>query len=101
MKRSEINRIMREALAFLDEHKFILPPFATWTPEDWRGKGEECRGIVEQQLGWDITDFGSGDFAQAGLFLFTALLVVWSIMIAAPLEKPTTTTQTPNPSKTP
>jgi D-lyxose ketol-isomerase len=71
MKRSEINQIMRESLALLAEHKFLLPPFATWTPADWRGKGPEVREIVDQQLGWDITDFGSGDFGRMGLFLFT------------------------------
>ena len=71
MKRSEINAIMREALDFLRQAQFLLPPFATWTPAEWRRKGPECREIHDQQLGWDITDFGSGDFAKTGLFLFT------------------------------
>jgi len=71
MKRSEINRIMRQALVFLEERQFLLPPFARWTPEDWRSRGPECREIAEAQLGWDITDFGSGDFRTVGLFLFT------------------------------
>lgn len=71
MKRSEINRIMKNSLAFLVGKQFLLPPFARWTPADWRKKGAECREIVEQQLGWDITDFGSGDFDKIGLFLFT------------------------------
>ena len=62
MKRSEINKIMRESLEFLKEMHFFLPPFATWTPEDWKNKGPECGEIIEQQLGWDITDFGSGVF---------------------------------------
>ena len=59
MKRSEINTIMREALAFLREKQFLLPPFATWTPADWRTKGAECQEIIDQQLGWDITDLGA------------------------------------------
>lgn len=71
MKRSRINQIIREADAFLQSLCFRLPPFAYWTPEEWRGKGEECREIVTNQMGWDITDFGSGDFAKVGLFLFT------------------------------
>jgi len=71
MKRSEINAIMRKAAAFLREHHFHLPPFARWTPDDWQQRGPECSEIVTQQLGWDITDFGSGDFAKIGLFLFT------------------------------
>ncbi len=71
MKRSEINEIMRECTDFLEEMNFLLPPFAKWSPEDWAWKGPECRKIIEQQLGWDITDFGGGDFEQMGLFLFT------------------------------
>jgi D-lyxose ketol-isomerase len=71
MKRSEINNIMREAKKFLAEHRFCLPPFAAWAPDEWRTKGPEVREIAEHQLGWDITDFGSGDFLQRGLFLFT------------------------------
>jgi len=71
MKRSEINRIMQEADQFLDRMQFRLPPFAYWTPAQWKRKGPECRAIVEEQLGWDITDFGRGDFKRFGLFLFT------------------------------
>ena len=71
MKRSEINAIMQASLEFLREMKFRLPPFAIWTPTDWRSKGPDCREIIDQQLGWDITDFGSGDFTKIGLFLFT------------------------------
>lgn len=71
MKRSEINAIMREADAFIKARGFYLPPFAYWTPEAWSTKGEEVREIVENGLGWDITDFGSGDFERRGLFLFT------------------------------
>lgn len=71
MKRSEINAIMLEADAFIRERSFHLPPFAYWTPEDWQTKGQEVREIVETQLGWDITDFGLGDYEKNGLFLFT------------------------------
>ena len=71
MKRSEINTIMREADAFIHAHGFHLPPFAYWTPEDWRGKGPAVHEIAANRLGWDITDFGQGDYARLGLFLFT------------------------------
>ena len=71
MKRSEVNAIMREGIAFLAKKQFLLPSFAFWTPEAWRAKGSECREIVTNQLGWDITDFGSGNFMKTGLFLFT------------------------------
>ncbi len=71
MKRSAINAIIRDAEDFLARMNFRLPPFAAWSPDDWRAKGPECREIVTHQLGWDITDFGSGDYARVGLFLFT------------------------------
>ncbi len=71
MKRSEINTTIRQADAFMKMHGFRLPPFAYWTPEAWAAKGEEVSEIVNNNLGWDITDFGSGDYQKVGLFLFT------------------------------
>lgn len=71
MKRSEVNKVMREAIAFAREHSFYLPPFAYWTVQDWTTKGEEAREIVERQLSWDITDFGQGNYQKIGLFIFT------------------------------
>jgi D-lyxose ketol-isomerase len=49
----------------------MLPPFALWMPEDWKNKGPEYDEIRNNQLGWDLTDFGSGDFERIGLLLFT------------------------------
>lgn len=71
MKRSEINQFIREALDFMDEHAFYLPAWARWTPEIWKTKGEACNEIRENALGWDLTDFGSGDFLNEGLTLIT------------------------------
>ena len=71
MKRSEINRIIKDGISFLQEQNFKLPPFAFWTPKDWLSKGAEYDEIRENGLGWDITDFGYGDYAKKGLFLFT------------------------------
>ena len=71
MKRSEINHILGDAIDFLNARQFLLPPFAYWTPEEWKTRGEECKEIPAGQLGWDITDFGAGDFEKMGLFLFT------------------------------
>jgi D-lyxose ketol-isomerase len=71
MKRSEINQIMRSANAFIRAQGFYLPPFAYWSPADWQHKGPEVSEIVKNRLGWDITDFGVGDFSKYGLFLFT------------------------------
>ncbi len=71
MKRSEINAIIKDAMAFADKFSFRLPPFADWTPEDWQTKGHECDEIRDNMLGWDITDYGLGDFAKIGLVLVT------------------------------
>lgn len=72
MKRSEINSLIENAITFLKQNNFYLPPFAFWSPEEWsKKKGAEYDEIRDNQLGWDITDFGSGNFAKTGLFLFT------------------------------
>lgn len=71
MKRSEINALIRQADAFFAAHGFHLPPFAHWTPADWRSQGAEVAEIVDRKLGWDVTDFGSHDFSRIGLLLFT------------------------------
>lgn len=71
MKRSEINLILENAKKFMEEMNFKLPPWAFWTPEDWNKSSEDTSEIITNMLGWDITDFGSGDFYNRGLFLFT------------------------------
>ena len=71
MKRSLINRYIREAKEFIAKWQFTLPPFAYWSPDEWKAKGPEYDEIVDNQLGWDLTDFGSGEYDALGLFLFT------------------------------
>jgi len=71
MKRSEINSILVNAKAFMEERKFFLPPWAYWSVSDWKENKGSASEVINNMLGWDITDFGSGDFYQRGLFLFT------------------------------
>ncbi|MCL2831874.1 MAG: D-lyxose/D-mannose family sugar isomerase, partial [Treponema sp.] len=71
MKRSEINSYIRNAKSFIQSSRFKLPPFAFWSPEEWKTKGAEYSEIAENQLGWDLTDFGSGNYEKIGLLLFT------------------------------
>ncbi|MFX1497916.1 MAG: D-lyxose/D-mannose family sugar isomerase [Promethearchaeota archaeon] len=71
MKRSEVNKVIKEAIIFLQDRKFYLPSFAFWTINDWKSKGTEIKEIVNNQLGWDITDYGRGDFNKNGLIHFT------------------------------
>lgn len=70
MKRSRINQIMAEADEMIRRYGFTLPPFAYWTPEEFRARAPEGR-IVPARMGWDITDYGQGRYDQMGLFLFT------------------------------
>lgn len=71
MKRSEINSIIREMEQLAAAHNFPLPPFCNWTPEDWKNKNHEYDEIRDNMLGWDITDFGHGDFSKCGFGLIT------------------------------
>lgn len=71
MKRSEINAVIRRFEAMLAEHYFELPPFLKFTPEEWETKGHEYDEIRDNQLGWDVTDYGMGDYAHLGLALIT------------------------------
>lgn len=71
MLRSQINRLIDQAIRLFAGNGFHLPPFAFWTPQEWREKGPEVDEIRENALGWDVTDFGRGDFQTTGLLLFT------------------------------
>lgn len=70
MKRSEINQQIEQAITFFKKMNFHLPPWAFWSPEEWRQSGANVDEIVTHGLGWDITDFGSGNFEQIGLINF-------------------------------
>jgi D-lyxose ketol-isomerase len=71
MKRSQVNRCITEAAAFFAENRFVLPPFADWTPAEWKRRGNEADELRALKLGWDVTDFNSGNFPALGLTLFT------------------------------
>ncbi|HWJ74019.1 MAG TPA: D-lyxose/D-mannose family sugar isomerase [Kaistia sp.] len=71
MKRSRVNEIMEQADEFIRSFGFLLPPFAYWTPAEFKANTARAKGILDARLGWDITDFGSETFDELGLFLFT------------------------------
>ena len=71
MQRSAINDAIRFAEDLLARYQFLLPPFASWTPEDWRDRRADAGDIIKAKLGWDITDFGQDQFSEIGLTLFT------------------------------
>ena len=71
MKRSEINHYIEDSIDFFRENNFYLPRWAFYSPEDWQHANATYREIINNMLGWDLTDFGSGEFLQTGLLLFT------------------------------
>ena len=71
MKRSRINDIMAQADDMIRSHGFALPPFAYWTPDEFKSRKDDARAVIEARCGWDITDYGDGRFDEMGLFLFT------------------------------
>ena len=71
MKRSEINQALKEMEAMIHEYRISLPPFCHFTPEEWKTKGHEYDEIRDNGLGWDITDYGLGDFDKVGFSLIT------------------------------
>ncbi len=70
MKRSELNKVISDAIDFVESRGLAFPGFAKWSPEDWKKLGEDEREIVDNMLGWDVSDFG-GNFASTGLTIFT------------------------------
>ena len=85
MKRSELNRAIRDCIALVEGRGLSFPEFAKWTPDDWRKIGEDQREIVDNMLGWDVSDFG-GNFAETGLLIFTFRMGVagaaWATIIS-------------------
>ncbi len=71
MKRSEINYYIKEAEQFFKKMGFYLPLWAHWTKDQWEENRERCNEIFNNELGWDLTDFGSGSYQETGLLLFT------------------------------
>ena len=71
MKRSEVNNVIKEMELLMEKYHFALPDFCRWTPEEWKTKGPEYDEIRDNMLGWDVTDYGEGNFAKKGLVLIT------------------------------
>lgn len=71
MKRSKINQCIKDMEALIESYKIELPPFCSWTPEDWQSKNSEYDEIRDNMLGWDITDCGLDDWDKVGFALIT------------------------------
>ncbi len=70
MLRSEINAQIAHAKALFDSIAFKLPAWAHYSPEQWQEEPEVARWCRTHQMGWDVTDYGEGDFRRRGLILF-------------------------------
>ena len=71
MKRSEINKALKELETACEKYCCYLPPFCHFTPSEWQEKGHEYDEVRDCMLGWDITDYGSGNFDKYGFSLIT------------------------------
>ena len=71
MKRSEINRALSDMEAMCEKHRCYLPPFCYMTPDDWAKADASWDEVRDCRLGWDITDYGLGDFDKVGFSLIT------------------------------
>lgn len=71
MKRSEINKALKELEQACKKYCCYLPPFCHFTPDEWKEKGHDYDEVRDCLLGWDITDYGLGNFEKAGFSLIT------------------------------
>ena len=71
MKRSQINKALKELEAMCEKYHCYLPPFCHFTPEQWETIGHEYDEVRDCMLGWDITDYGLGNFDKFGFSLIT------------------------------
>lgn len=71
MKRSEINNAVKDAMEILEANLMRLPRFAYWDISQWKKNSDSLGNLKKIMLGWDVTDFGSGDFKHIGAVLFT------------------------------
>lgn len=71
MKRSEVNAALRWAKVLLHRNNIRLPRYAYWDLEKWHENKDSIATIRRVMLGWDITDFGTGNFDEIGAVLYT------------------------------
>lgn len=70
MKRSVANKAVSIVKEAVKKRNIPLPGFAWYAPEDWKNLPDEERELIDCMLGWDVTDFGKGDFYRTGLVSF-------------------------------
>ena len=71
MKRSEIESYVSWAKGLIEQCGMKLPSFGYWEIDDWKRDTPDRERIIKTMLGWDVTDYGMGDFNKVGSVLFT------------------------------
>lgn len=71
MKRSTIDDGIDWAIDSCDRLHVSLPSFARWTPEEWTARESQTEFMRAVAMGWDVTDYGTGDFDHTGCVLLT------------------------------
>ena len=70
MRRSEINKSIAEAKLLIAEYRWTLPRWAYWNVEQYKNHPDLSLYLRDHQMGWDVTDFGRGNFSKEGIILF-------------------------------
>ena len=70
MKRSEINQAIKFAKEMMEKFSWTLPHWGYWSNEDYQNKTDLKKYLNKHQMGWDVTDFGKGNFNEQGITLF-------------------------------
>lgn len=71
MKRSQVNQAIRWAEDLLNRNNIHLPDTASYAPEKWQAIKADAQTVFQTMLGWDVSDFGAGDFDRIGAVLYT------------------------------
>ena len=71
MKRSLIDKNIDWAIGACERLNCALPDFAYWTAKDWKEHEAETEYMRKTAMGWDVTDYNSGDFDKVGAVLIT------------------------------
>lgn len=70
MKRSEINQAIDYVIEKCKEVNLLLPPFAYYGVKEWKNLKNDESELVDNMLGWDVTDFGENNLKEKGLIVF-------------------------------
>ena len=87
MKRSEVNKQIKFAIGIIEKSGIVLPNHAYWSLESWHQNRNLVDELRERAIGWNITDFGSGDFCKTGVILYTPSNGIFNSVTNEPLDQ--------------